>query len=88
MWHVDDDTYINGVPLIVDRDLRSGYLLEIVERDTSTVSYVVIAITGNGHQSAWWEHDAGTFFDRNVDTETVSAWALGVIYGLFDYLSQ
>ena len=88
MWNVDDDTYINGVPLIVDRDLASGYLLEIVERDTSAVSFVVVAMTPNGHQSAWWEPDAGAFFERNFDTEQISAWAVQVIYGLFEYLDS
>lgn len=88
LWDVDDDTYINGVPLTVDRDLDVGHLLEIVEKDTSAVSYVVVAVTPNGHQSAWWEPDAGTFFHRNVDTETVTAWAVGVIYGLFQHLRE
>lgn len=41
-WHVDADTYINGVPVIVDLDLSNGYLLEVVERDTLNLSYVVV----------------------------------------------
>lgn len=40
---VDDDTYINGAPIHVDHDYYQGHLLEIVERDSGTVSFVAIA---------------------------------------------
>lgn len=40
---VDDDTYINGIPVRVDHDYYQGHLLEIVERETGVVSYVAVA---------------------------------------------
>lgn len=81
-WNVTLDTYINGIPLMVDLDYMMGYLLEIVERDTSAVSYLVIVKTPKGHDSAWYEKDAGTFFDRDIDVDEVSIWAVEQIYGL------
>jgi len=41
-WDIDGDTYINGILLTVDKDFYCGYLLEIVERDSSVVSYLVV----------------------------------------------
>jgi hypothetical protein len=83
-WDVDDDTYINGVPVIIDHDLRYGYLLEVIERDTLTLSYVVVVRHSRGHESAWYEPDAGTIRNPNVEYHTVAAWATETIYSLFD----
>mgnify|MGYP001813303584 CR=1 FL=1 len=84
LWNVDDDTYINGVPLIIDGDYRSGYLVEVVERGTSQVSYLVVVLTPSGHDSAWFEEDAGTFFDRNFDHIDLCRWAVDKIHGLIE----
>lgn len=89
-WDVDDDTYINGIPLIIDYDYMGGYLLEIFERDSEAVSYVVISInhgfhpeTGEiDHDSNWLDGDAGRIGDRKIDTRDVVTWAAGSIHDL------
>lgn len=83
-WDVDDDTYINGVPLIIDHDLRVGFLVEIAERDTKTISYVVVVQTTQGHHSDWYQPNAGTFHNPAVDYRTVARWAVEKIYNLMD----
>ena len=90
-WDVDGDTYINSIPLTLDRDYLMGYLLEVVEKSTSALSYlVVVAFYGpdeNGyteHDAEWWPENAGTFFDRNVDLHTVSQWAVTKMFGLIE----
>ena len=90
-WDVDDDTYINYVPLTIDRDYDMGYLLEVVERSTSVVSFLVVVTFGGpdrdgrwDYDGEWWPEDVGTFFDRKVDISTVSQWAVGKVYGLMD----
>lgn len=90
-WDIGPDTgtYINGIPLIVDFDYRMGFLLEIVERSTSVVSYLVIVADPRGHDSAWYEERlVGTFFDRDVEIEEVMRWAVGVIVGLLEALDE
>jgi hypothetical protein len=42
-WDVTEATYINGIPLHVDHDYYQGWLVEVVERESSVVSYVAIA---------------------------------------------
>lgn len=83
-WNVGDDTYINGVPLIVDLDFEMGYLLEIVERETSAVSYMVIVTGTRGHDSEWYPEDVGTFFDRDIRVFEVMKWATRTIEGLLE----
>jgi hypothetical protein len=83
-WNVGDDTYINGVPLIVDLDFEMGYLLEIVERKSSVVSYMVIVTGPRGHDSEWYDKEVGTFFDRDVQVFEVMAWATKKIEGLLE----
>ena len=84
-WHVNDETYINGVPLIVDLDYEMGYLLEVVDRTTSQVSYlVVVRFPYEEHDSMMYEGVVGTFFDREIDVQEASVWALDRIYGLLD----
>lgn len=94
-WNVGSDTYINGVPLIIDYDYRMGYLLEIVERKSSIVSYLVIVKDPRGHDSAWFEGFeygkpvlVGTFFDRNVEMFQINGWAVTVIEGLLEGLDE
>jgi len=87
-WNVDDDTYINGVPMTIDFDFLMAYLLEVVERDTSVVSYVLIATFGTSeHESAWFEPTVGTFFDRQVETHEVMLWAVAMSEDLFEQMS-
>jgi len=90
-WDVDGDTYINSIPLTLDRDYLMGYLLEVVEKSTSALSYLaVVAFYGpdeNGYteyDAEWWPENAGTFFDRNVDLHTVSQWAVTKMFGLIE----
>jgi hypothetical protein len=83
-WDVDEDTYINGIPLIVDLDLEMGYLLEIVERESSIVSYMVIVTGHHGHDSMWYEGEVGTFFEREVSVFEVMLWAVKKIEGLLE----
>lgn len=83
-WHVDEDTYINGVPVVVDHDIDYGYLLEIIERDTLTLSYVVVVRHPRGHGSEWYSLDAGTLRCPRVDYRTVASWAITSIYNLID----
>lgn len=78
-WQVNEETYINGVPLIVDGDYWMGYLLEVVDRTAGTVSYGVVTLFHGGkyedwgdgegewtylHDSMQYEPDCGTFFER------------------------
>jgi len=84
-WNVDDDTYINGILLMIDMDIEHGSLLEIVERSTSVVSYLaVVELLPDYHDAEWYPNPVGTFFDRNVSQEQACAWAVGKIYGLRD----
>ena len=87
-WDVDEDTYINGVPLIVDLDFNMGYLLEIVERKSSVVSYIVIVTISGDHDSEWYPENVGTFFDRNVDVFDAIRWATPQIEGLLEGLLE
>lgn len=92
-WDVDEDTYINNVMLTLDRDYEMGYLLEIVERSSSAVSYLVV-VTFPGltaglwdhqtHDSEWYPGDVGTFFDRRVSSLDAQLWAVSKIHGLLD----
>ncbi len=103
LWDVDDlmhsepewDTYINGVPLSIDADYYAGDLLEVCERSSGVVSYVVV-VTFHGfknkdqedwdieHDSEWYQPICGTFFERTeaADDVTVGQWAVSVIYGM------
>jgi hypothetical protein len=77
VWEVTDDTYINGVALIIDDDYYMGYLLEVVEKSTSVVSYLVIAAfhgpktihdSEDGREYIInWDHDS-TFYEGKVGT--------------------
>ena len=91
-WDVDGTTYINGIILTVDGDYYMGYLLEVVERDTSVVSYVTI-VTFHGphpttgkqeHDSLWLPRDAGKFFERTIPQETIAEWGVRTVYGLWE----
>ena len=90
-WDIDGDTYINDVILTLDRDYEMGYLLEVVEKSTGVLAYLVV-VTHNGanldgyteHDAEWWPGDAGTFFDRRVDLHTVSQWAVTKMFGLIE----
>jgi len=120
-WNVTDDTYINGVPLHIDHDYYQGWLVEVVERESSAVSYVAIAAfhgprllecdcggvdvlingkacdmcDGTGkwfdrwdHDSMWFPHNVGTFFDRKFDLVQVCTWAVSVIYGMMESYAE
>lgn len=93
--NVTDETYINGVPVRIDEDYYQGWLLEVVDRPASTVSFIAVTAfhgprTVDGdmvswdHDSMWYEPSCGTFFDRteHADPVTVGRWAVSVIYGM------
>jgi hypothetical protein len=90
-WKVDDDTYINGVVLTVDGDYWMGYLIEVVERSSSVVSFMAINIYHGRHPDGTFTHDfisyewdCGTFFDRLLegDYAIVGQWAVARIFGM------
>jgi hypothetical protein len=89
---VDDDTYINGVVMTLDGDFYMGYLLEVVERTSSQVHYVAIALFHGPHRDTgyqdravqWYGKDVGTFFDRNVRQDAMCHWAVHKIYEMWD----
>ena len=78
-WDINENTYINGVPLIIDLDFEMGYLLEIVEKDIGKVSYLVIAATTHGYDSVLYDGEVGTFFDRTVSVFEAIQWAAPII---------
>lgn len=92
-WHVNAETYINGIMLTADFDYFMGYLIEVVDRTNGTLSYHAI-VTFHGrredghqqHESIMYEPECGTFFDRTeaADRYTVSAWGLSVIHGMIE----
>jgi hypothetical protein len=82
MWDVGDGAYISGVPLIVDLDLDTGYLVEVVERVTAAVAYLVVVCTPHGDTAEWWDGNAGTFYDRAVSRADIAAWATSAIHRL------
>jgi hypothetical protein len=95
-WNVDADTYINGIVVTVDGDYYMGYLLEVVERESSVVSYVTIVtfygpkldsdgdVISQDHDSMWHPADCGTFFDRKVQIEDAAMWGVRTVYGLWE----
>lgn len=100
MWEIPGtDTYINGVVMEIDLDYYYGYLLELVDRETSVVSYCVVTafhgalvdddvLVSWDHDSSVYEGNVGTFFDRSFHTEQACAWAVGQIFGLIDSYSE
>jgi hypothetical protein len=94
-WDVDDDTYINGIVMTIDKDYILGSLLEIVERSSGVVSYLAVVefhgpvfvgveIAVRDWDAEWYPNPVGTFFDRNISQEQACAWAVGKIHGLID----
>ena len=90
-WDVNHDTYINHVPLVIDNDYQRGYLLEVVERSTSVVSYIVVVAFAGPDEAGRWDYDAkwypdhaGTFFDRRMADYQIDIWAVMQIRGLID----
>jgi hypothetical protein len=92
-WNVTEDTYINGVMMTLDFDYYMGYLIEIVERSSSIVTWVAVATfhgphveTGHQqHDSMWFPNtEPQTFGSCTVDRADVCRWAVGAIYGMVD----
>jgi hypothetical protein len=94
-WLCNDDAYINGVVMTIDADYMMGYLIEVVDRgEAGNVTFYAIAtfhgrnpITGEqDHESALYEPNCGTFFDRTeaADRVTVCRWAVGQIWGMIE----
>jgi hypothetical protein len=97
-WSIPNtQTYINGVAMEIDRDYDMGWLIEVVDSQTSTVSYIVVVTYGgpimdDDGNFVSWKHDSsiyerqvvGTFFDRKVSIEEACAWAVPIIFGMVD----
>lgn len=92
-WNVTDDTYINGVMMTIDFDYYMGYLIEVVERSSSIVTWVAVAkfhgphvVTGHQqHDSMWFPNtEPQTFGSCTFGSADVCRWAVGAIYGMFD----
>lgn len=96
MWNVTDETRVNGIVLIVDNDDYKGYLLELVERASNVVSYVAIATYYtrcqecdlHPHDSMWYPEECGTLDEREAEQYDAAAWAVSVIYGMFENAHQ
>lgn len=86
-WRINDETYINGIPIVVDMDYIMGYLLEVVDRTHGTVHYGVVILFHGGkftdwgdgegewryeHDSMQYEADCGTFFNRTDAADAVT----------------
>ena len=97
-WDIpNSQTYINGVAMEIDRDYDTGWLLEVVDRETAIVHYTVVVAFGgplmddDGHFVSW-THDSsiyerqvvGTFFDRKVSIEEACVWAIPIIFGMVE----
>lgn len=94
-WDVDDDTYINGIVMTIDKDYVIGSLLEIVEQSSGVVSYLAVVefhgpvfvgvqIAVRDWDAEWYPNPVGTFFDRNISQEQACTWAVEKIHGLID----
>ena len=89
---VNEETYINYVPVVVDGDYRVGYLLECVDRTLGTVRYLVVVFHHGRKKDGTFDYNVtpyptgcGTFFHRSsaADPIVVAKWAVAVIYNLF-----
>lgn len=85
---VTDTCYINCCPLIIDRDYRMFFLLEVCDRDRENnevwVSYLFLAHEGGGltgWETAWHEDRPHRFFDRSVGVHKYMAWAVQMAEG-------
>lgn len=91
LWHVGEGTYINGVALTVDMDYIMGYLLEVVDRESGRVRYLVVVVWHGQRADGTWDHewrryapDCGVFFQRTpaADPRAVGCWAVRMVYDL------
>lgn len=91
-WHVTDETYINGVRMILDFDYYMGYLLEAVDRTSSQCTYVAVVQFHGRREDGTFDHDfmtwpgTHTFFgqDDGYDPVAVGQWAVSVIHGMIE----
>ena len=87
-WDVTAKTYINGIMLTIDCDFEMGYLIEVVDRTSGQLSYGVIVNSLHGVLSHQYEQDAGIFFQRNIDNQSISSWGVQEIYRLLKSSSK
>lgn len=91
-WQVTDETYINGVPLIMDFDYRMGFLIEAVDRPTGQCTYVAVVQYHGRRPDGTFEHDyrawEGThrLFDHDdgYNPAAVARWAVTTIHGMIE----
>jgi hypothetical protein len=94
LWECNGgETYINGIILTVDMDYYMGYLIEVVDRTTSVISFHAITTYHGGnlhglesHDSTMYQPACGTFFERTEEADRVAVthWAVEVIYGMVE----
>lgn len=91
-WDVTEETYLNGVPLILDFDYRMGFLVEAVDRTSGQCTYVAIVHYHGRRHDGTWERDYCTwpgthqFFghDDGYSPVTVAKWAVDVIHDMVE----
>lgn len=67
-WHVNEETYINGVQLTIDHDYIMGYLLECVDRQSRNVNYIaVVCFHGKHPETGYQKHDS-IMYDGHMGT--------------------
>lgn len=87
-WDVTDNVYINGVLVTIDGDFEMGYVIEVVERDSSAVEWFTVTTFPRENPDGTWMHACTRypvdrpqfFFDRTVDHRTVSLWGVEQFY--------
>jgi hypothetical protein len=93
LWHVGEGTYINGVMLTVDMDYIMGWLLEVVDRESGALRYLVVVVWHGQRADGTWDHEwrqyapeCGVFFERTpaADPRAVGCWAVQLIADLVD----
>lgn len=91
-WDVTEETYLNGVPLILDFDYRMGFLVEAVDRTSGQCTYVAIVHYHGRRPDGTFQRDycawQGThqFFARDDGYEAsyLAKWAVDVIHGMIE----
>lgn len=92
-WDVNAETYINGIVLIFDFDYYMGYLIEVVDRTASRVTYYAITEyhgrrEDGSIESDWalYPHDCGIFFKRTEAGKptAVSHWAVSTVHAMVE----
>lgn len=94
VWDVPGtDSYINGVPIVLDQDFYMGFVLEVVDRESSRVRYAALStFHGHGededgniewdHSATWFPEDIGIFFERKQKKAELYQWGVQEILAM------